>query len=649
MWPAGQIVPRFAKIGVLHVLTVPSTTSANEQVSLASLQGLVNDPQPRLYTSANSDDVFWAQHALPGVQQVPLTVPATMSAACGTAAQLTLFQPHVRLICAVLRAFPGVVKGLVIDDPALPATIDVATTMAAQDDALVVSPNAASFFEGAPFHLKVIANLVDEHWTSNLQAYSWEFNNLWAKADHRLLFSLDPSISMNLREYAVATHGFVFWLHPSQAADRTLLQAILAAGPPDTPVLGWWTNEPAGVGLASQYQHFTIATDFSDNLSVFGAFPAATGLRQTTPAPAPKLADKVYYSVQFSDGDNVQYMQHRLLQLWGDPNRSQLPMAFTVQPWSAQLVPTILRYYYSTAGANDLFVTGPSGPGYFYPQDWPTTSLPALLRLGLPVLQGADLHYVEVWNYGTAGGPDLADYASILRPAALLLGNGGAGGITQLDGTPAVQNVGQPDTVAQAVGMLSPFAGSRTEPAGPNLAQGIQPVLGAQAPKGSTEGAAGASFSQAPASGGPSPAQGLAWTIPGGQSAARYQITARLAGTGSVAALIGPAGQTQGQAINLGAAPQTVSQDVTVAAGGTPLVFAVVPYGGGATVQVSDLTVQVLQRPALTSPRFVNLYVDAWTFTPSLVAQLAQQLGPQFQLVRLDQLVGLWKQAQGAS
>lgn len=641
MWPAGQIVPRFQAIGTLRVLSVPASTDPAEQVSLASLQGLVNDPQPRLYTETTTGDVFWAQHALPGVKQVPLTVPATVAAACGQA-QETLFFPHVRLICAVLRAFPGAVKGLVIDNPSLPATINVATTLASQDEAMVVSPSAASFFEGAPFHLKVLANLQTKHWTSSLDAYTWEYDHLWANADHKLLFSLDPSISMNLREYAVATHGFVFWLHPTKPDETALLRQILQKAPQNTPVLGWWTNEPAGVGLASQYQHFTVATDFMDNMSVFGAFPAATGLRQTAAGPLPALANKVYYSVQFSDGDNLQYMQHRLRQLWADPQRPSIPMAFTIQPWAAQMAPTILRYYYSTASSNDLFVTGPSGPGYFYPQDWPTTALPSLLRLGRPVLQANDLHYIELWNYDTA---DLGDYAAILHPTALLLGNGGSGGITQMDGVAAVQNVGEPNTVAEAQSMLTPFAGAATQPGGPNLAQGVQPTLGSAAPRGSVLTGSAATFPSA-ASGSQAPSQGVSWTMSVGQAGATYQVSATISGTGSVAALIGPAGQAQGQAINLTGTPQMVSQVVTVPGGATQLVFALVPYGSAATVHVSGLTVHELQAAPLSKPVFVNLYVDAWTFTPSMVAQMEQQLGSRFQLVRLDQLISLWKASQ---
>lgn len=643
-WPASRIVPEFEQIHTLRVLSLPSDAQSDEAVSLASLQGLINNPRPRLYVEVTAGDVFWAHHALPGVKEEPLAVPPTVSAACGVQPATLLFV-SVRLLCTVLRTFPGVVRGLVIDDPALPATIDVATTLAGQDHAMVVTPEQASFFEGAPFHFKVLANLNNENWTSDIQAYTWEFDHLWAKSDHRLLFSLDPSISLNLREYAVATDGFVFWLHPSENPDRALLKKILAAAVPDTPVLGWWTNEPAGVALASQYQHFTVATDFMDNLSVFGAFAPPTQLKQTAPNPLPKLSPRVYYSVQFSDGDNLQYMEHRLRQIWANLDRGTVPASYTVQPWATEMAPTILEYYYQTATADNFFVTGPSGPGYFYPEDWPAGALDNLLHLGVGLLKTDDIPFVEVWNYGNTNGPELAEYASVLHPEALLLGEGSStGGIAALDGTLAITNVGFPTTVAQAVSLLEPLAGNPTVPTGPNLAAGVSATVGNQAPAGTTVTGdevrfpAGASVV--------SPSQGVVYDVPIGSSAGAYILHGDLSGSGEVVVDVRSGQQNENLAYQLSATPQPFTLDVNVPDAGGALQLALVPQGGAAVTVMQDLTVQALQSPPLTTPRFVNLYIDAWDFTPSMVAQVEDSLGPQFQLVRLDQLVSLWKEEQ---
>ncbi len=646
-WPTGRMFPQFAPIRQLDVLTVPSSTPAAEQLGLASLEGLINRPRPRLYTVGGADDTFWLQHALPGVHTQTLTVPDSRQAACQEPLQVVDAPMAVpmSLLCTVLRRFPGVVHGLVVYDPAVEGSVDVATTLAGIDQAMVVSPLEVPFFTAAPFHLKVLADLTQQHWTSDLQAYMWEFANLWPKTQHRLLFSLDPHIAMNLREYAVATNGFVFWLDPTDSIQKALLTRILEQAAPDTPVLGWWTNEPPGVGLASQYRHFTVATDFADNLSVFGAFPEPSHLRQSAPPPLPSLGNRIYYSIQFSDGDNVQYMQHHLRQLWQDPQRTHVPVAFTIQPWAAEIIPTILEYYYATAGPDSFFTTGPSGPGYFYPQDWPATDLVPFLRLGAGLLAREDLKDVEVWNYGASSGPELAAYAQVLHPSALLLGMGGNGSISTLDGTVAVVNLGSPNTVQQAAGELQALQGAPTVAVGGNLASGLRPVLGSAAPAGSQLAGNGATFTQAP-TGAVNHQEGLEYRVPLASSGGVYRVAMNLSGHGQAVLDLWNGSNDTALSYTLSSTPQTGELDVHVPANSRTLDVALVPSGGSAQIEVSGLSVVALEPPAITQPQFVNVYVDAWSFTPSMVAQLAAELGPDYQLVRLDQLLELWHQAQ---
>ncbi|HET7559140.1 MAG TPA: GxGYxYP domain-containing protein [Limnochordia bacterium] len=442
-WPSERTFPGFERPRTLTTVVGTGLIRA-ERIALSSLQGLINRPLPRVYVLDNMDDVFWSKEALPGVTFETLDVG---------------WGGEGETVAALLKKFPGVVRGLVIYDPAVPASIDVGTTLAGSDGGLLVSPELAARFEAAPYALPVLADLRAQHWTSALDAYLWAVKQLWTKTQHNLLFSLSPDIAGNLREYAVATNGFVFWLDPKSPDERALLERILAASPPNRPVLGWWTDEPAGVSIASQNARYTIASDFCDNLSVFGGFRLnASGLHQTTPAAPLKPSSGVYFAVTLSDGDNLQFMQHRLVQIWGAGTRGTIPVAYTVQPWAGEAAPTLLEYYYRTAKAGDLFVSGPSGPGYAYPELWPGDQLAPWLQLGAPLLQREDINIDEVWRYGRLDGPQLAAYARDLKPAALLLGNDGTGEIRTLDGTLAVANLGQGESVADAAAKLRPWA-----------------------------------------------------------------------------------------------------------------------------------------------------------------------------------------------
>lgn len=497
-WPESRAFPAFQPVQELESV-VALSMGFDERIALSTLQGLINRPRPRIYVFENTDDIFWSRNALPGVTLRPLAVPPG--------------EGDRGILAALLRRYPDAVRGLVIYDPAVPSSIDIGTSLAGIERAMLVSPELAAVFTGEPFHLAVVADLRQHGWKSKAEAYEWAFEHVWSRTQHRLLFSLDPRIPGNLREYAVATRGFVFWLDPTLFDEKLLLARILAASPPNRPVLGWWTDEPAGVMLGSMNARYTIASDFCNNLSVFGAFPLSPeGLRQAPAAPLPPLAPRVYFSVILSDGDNLQFMQHRLRAIWEAPGRPDVPVAYTIQPWAGEAIPSILEYYYRTATAANLFVAGPSGPGYAYPAYWPADQLAAWLGLSAPLVERVDVRWHEIWQYGDARSPALEAYARALQPDALLLGNGGNGNIYPFAGTIAVVNVGQAESIDQAVQLLAPFG-----------------------------------------------------------------------------------------------------------------------------------------RRAAGGPVFVSLYADAWKFDASWVDAVQKRLGPEFQLVRIDQLIALWRQAHGAN
>lgn len=55
---------------------------------------------------------------------------------------------------------------------------------------------------------------------------------------------------------------------------------------------------------------------------------------------------------------------------WGSPDRSKVPLGWTLSPALVELGPVILNYIARTKSANDDFVGAPSGLGYIYPSTW---------------------------------------------------------------------------------------------------------------------------------------------------------------------------------------------------------------------------------------------------------------------------------------
>src|SRR5260370_7068059 len=98
-----------------------------------------------------------------------------------------------------------------------------------------------------------------------------------------------------------------------------------------------------------------------------------------TQPPTPAQPPKTYVSFTMSDGDNLQYNQHRMAQLWQDPVRGTIPIGWTISPTLIRVAPPLAAYYTPTATPNAELVAAPSGAGYILPSFRPTTYLPALL------------------------------------------------------------------------------------------------------------------------------------------------------------------------------------------------------------------------------------------------------------------------------
>jgi hypothetical protein len=81
---------------------------------------------------------------------------------------------------------------MVVYDSAVPETINVATTLAGLRDGVLVSGALAERLGARPYRLKVIDDFRGR-FGSTLEATTWQFENLWPQASHRVLFGINPS------------------------------------------------------------------------------------------------------------------------------------------------------------------------------------------------------------------------------------------------------------------------------------------------------------------------------------------------------------------------------------------------------------------------------------------------------------------------
>lgn len=523
-WPTNQALPSFKQGKQLEVADIYDAPG-DVKLLFSTLQGIVNRKETRIYLLENKEE--------------------------GKFKWLNDLNVDYKVrddYYDILKQYKNEVKGIIIYDPNVPDSVNVATTLAGLRDGVAVSPELAVKLQAAPYGFKVIEDLQGK-FKDRVDAYTWQYENLWKETTHRMLVGLSPEVSARppanqpdtykvvaqekteerdaknrqvydmdlsqfvakpdvyvkfgdaftqdgwgaavheitvkadgetiahflpgtadekpylydpqgsqvstgsgghrfadggnyftykftppagtkeltmsaemwneykvsatndqpfssqtkepygyLRDYAVANKAMVFWLDSNDPAEKELFEKILSDVKPGTPYLGWFSNdfqgEFSGVEVASNHGVYVLAADWFSNLTVFSGTKADFA-KPKAPKPV-KLDNKIYVTYTFSEGDNLQYNEHRLRILWDDPKRGQVPINWTSSPLLYDAAPAMLNYFYGTATANDQIIAGPSGAGYFYPAAWPEKSLTDFLKNSKDYMKksGMEIPYV---------------------------------------------------------------------------------------------------------------------------------------------------------------------------------------------------------------------------------------------------------------
>ena len=480
-WSAERLIPEFQPVTHLDICTVTGASSETN-VTLATLVGLVNRPQPKIYIIIGDDEAFW-------LKEVFGDIPQNALSATGDNA-----------LEALLDMYSSDVKGVVIYDPALKDSINIAIMIAAQQDGIVVSPTQASALQ-SKYHFSVLSDLRTHGWKSRLQAYHWAFQNLRNGCSSRLVAGLGVG-DINLLSFLVATRTFIYNLDsrdylPSPISlmtdgllsERELMHQILASYPVGATHLGWFADESSGVNLTSQVAMTVLATDHFTNLEVWTAIQPTTTLVTPTQPSENELApdaNTIYISFTISDGDNLQYCQHRMKNIWRDSVRGTLPIGWTLSPSLLHAAPRLAEYYVKSATPNDEFIAGPSGAGYMFPSHWPAEHLDTFLQITGRQMQAMHMSTLEVLDtdyWQSSGLPFISHirqtgmifsdeerehrFAQALRPFGLqgMLSGAGLKKVESklIDGVEFYQNLGLAGSVKGTVGMIKNAAASRSE------------------------------------------------------------------------------------------------------------------------------------------------------------------------------------------
>lgn len=378
-WPDDQVLPHFCCItGPLDMINIIKLN--NEQNLLfTSLEGLVNRTQPRIYVQQRTREkpLLWLHEMHVAVN--PVNDPYDL-----------------------ISKYRSEITGTIIYNPTVPATINLATTIAGTTKALIVSPSEAARLALAPYNLPVQVDLRTQKFASAQAIYQYTYNRYWSQpqAEHRLLIGLPPGPS-GLRDYAIATGAAVVWLDAGNTSDpeqKTLLDAFYRSMPAGSSYVGWYPNEDAGVQEASTFGIASYAADLALNLTILGAGNHTINHPSLDARPQPVLKNKLYVTMFMSDGDNIQIDQHLLATKWADPQRGRVPIGWTINPALVDMAPAILNYYWRTATPNDELVAGPSGLGYVVTDQLPNAALNTYVQQSASYMRQAGVDIATVWN-----------------------------------------------------------------------------------------------------------------------------------------------------------------------------------------------------------------------------------------------------------
>jgi hypothetical protein len=346
-----------------------SRLSLDEKLAMASLEGVINGKQPRLYLITDHAD----PQAKPSPEMRWLDWLKTRG-------DIDEVEP-VADPWSLVRRWPGEIKGVIITDPKLPASINNATMMCGLESAMMVSPALAKRLK-----LPVVEDLRGR-WKTNVAADEWAIANLWPKLNHDFLGLMWPDWVWP-RDYIIAHKAFCFWITGAKDAvpgvgsplqETAVMSKLLAIAPVNTGVIGApWAGdqvgiqEGPGVTLLSTYGKFMVWSAETGNLSVHsGTKPPV--FRHEIPAAPPLDRSKIYLAFMVSDGDApINWCGFFLTTYWDDPVRGTFPLAWSFGPTGSDLMPDLMDYYYRKAGPNDTFVCACSGVGYCYPYPYAT-------------------------------------------------------------------------------------------------------------------------------------------------------------------------------------------------------------------------------------------------------------------------------------
>ncbi|MFO8019248.1 MAG: GxGYxYP family putative glycoside hydrolase [Promethearchaeia archaeon] len=381
----------------LHIINFTSNYSC--KMARLSLKGIINEDGPKLFGINDEKDRFWCEYLLNRLEPQEVHYYNNFS--------------------SLITTFKSNISGLIVYDPDNLHTRNIGIPLCGIENAILADPQLAEYLHNH-FSIPILDDLnLAQKWKENteyLEMYKWLYDNYLKqnKLNEQTLALQGPQRA-DLIDLLVAENIFTLWdinTLESDKAELDFISKVFNFYPQNSPILGYpyatGANEGNTVRLISEAGLYLVASDFSSNLGFCNhlEFGVETYSQDRTwENNPPQLENKLYISFLVSDGDNLQFMENQMLEIWKQKNRtSEIPVGWSISPLALKYAPHLVDFYYSNATNSDYFVAGPSGAGYVYPDVMNTDAYEEFLKLTDTYMDELDLS--EIWALGLSK-PDI--------------------------------------------------------------------------------------------------------------------------------------------------------------------------------------------------------------------------------------------------
>ena len=380
-WSPGHYFPKFRPAHDLMVIDLRNSSNALA-LTLLTLQGVVNREDPQIYIILDKYSEFWLQYAQSkvGIRATQIDSPTDL-----------------------IARFRTSVKGIVVYDPSVPDTINVATTIAGLDDRIISDPDSLSNLQqilGTINVLDLRSNIKDLGWSNSpsgrAKIYEWVYTNLWPRCDKRMIGVANPGppisnypVMLGVRDYIVALRLVTLYLSANDPTLEALYKQFLSTAQTPIPVFGWVENEEhETVSLASSYGDWVPVLSHIYQQKYPADLTVLSGIDVEPIRYHPRIDDRrvlattqpgVYLTAYVTDGDNMGYDFSFGWDHWSEYSSSKVPIGWTINPVLVDVAPLIWNYYMASGDAATL-VAGPSGAGYALPENMSQSDLRTYLE-----------------------------------------------------------------------------------------------------------------------------------------------------------------------------------------------------------------------------------------------------------------------------